>query len=168
MDLFVLLVIAGCAILGLIWGALKMGAAGAALAAAILAGRWVGPVAAQLFTHQAVPGSHERLAGAFVAGIVAAVLVWLAGLGLRRGVKALHLGFLDRLGGLALGGAAAVVLLALLFGLAALGGHPPSSPWASRLSQAGLTWLAVQKFSASSSSPSSAPRTPTSKGQQPH
>jgi uncharacterized membrane protein required for colicin V production len=167
-DLFVLFVLAGCAILGLAWGALRMATAGAAVAAAVLAGRWAGPAAARLFTGNLEPSSHERMAAVVVVAIVAAVLVWLAGMGLRRGVAALHLGFLDRAAGMALGAAAAVVLLAVLLGLAALGGHPPSSPWASRLSQAGTTWLALQKLSAKSAIPSSTPRIPTSKGQQPH
>jgi uncharacterized membrane protein required for colicin V production len=100
--------------------------------------------------------------------IVAVVLVWLAGTGLRRGVKALHLGWLDRIAGLAAGAAAALLILALLFGLAALNGRPPSSPWASRLSQAGQTFLALHKISARSAIPSSTPSTPTRSGQQPH
>jgi uncharacterized membrane protein required for colicin V production len=168
MDLFALLVIAGCAILGLVWGALRMATAGAAVAAAVLAGRWGGPAAARLFTGHAEPSSHERMAAVAAVALVAAALVWLAGLGLRRGVRALHLGFLDRLAGLVLGAAAAIVVLAVLLGLAALGGRPPSSPWASRLSQVGVTWLALQKLSTSSTIPSNTPRIPTSRGQQPH
>lgn len=168
MDVVILLVIAGCAILGMVWGALRMAAACAAVAAAVLASRWGGPAAARLFTGHAEPTSHERMVAVAAVAIVAALLVWLAGMGLRRGLTALHLGFLDRLAGLLLGAAAAVVVLAVLLGLAALGGRPPSSPWASRLSQAGVTWLALQKFSTSNAIPSNTPRIPTSKGQQPH
>jgi len=167
-DVFVLFVLVGCAILGLAWGGLRMATAGAAVTAAVLAGRWAGPAAARFFTGHPEPSSNERLAAAAAAAIVAAVLVWLAGMGLRRGVTALHLGFLDRVAGMVLGAGAAVVLLAVLLGLAALGGRPPSSPWASRLSQAGTTWLALQKLSTKSTIPSSTPRMPTSKGQQPH
>jgi uncharacterized membrane protein required for colicin V production len=164
-DVFVLLVVCGCAVAGMIWGALRMATLVAAVAAAVLAGRWAGPAAAQLFASTPEPTSGERAAAVAVVAIVAAVLVWLAGLGLRRGVKALHLGWVDRIAGLAIGAAAAVLILALLLGLAALGGHPPSSPWASRLSQAGQTFLALQKISARSAIPSSTPITPTRSGQ---
>jgi len=167
-DVVILLVIAGCAILGMVWGALRMAAACAAVTAAVLAGRWGGPAAAHLFSGHAEPTSHERMLAVAAVAILAALLVWLAGMGLRRGITALHLGFLDRIAGLVLGAAAAAVVLAALLGLAALGGHPPTSPWASRLSQAGVTWLALQKLSTSSAIPNSTPRIPTSKGQQPH
>jgi uncharacterized membrane protein required for colicin V production len=167
-DVFVLLVVCGCAVVGMIWGAVRMATLVASVVAAVLAGRWAGPVAAQLFAGGPEPTSGERLAAVAVVAILAAVLVWLAGLGLRRGVKALHLGWVDRIAGLAIGGAAAVLILAILFGLAALGGHPASTPWASRLSQAGQTFLAVQKISAKSAIPSSTPSTPTRSGQQPH
>ncbi|MCJ7442902.1 MAG: CvpA family protein [Thermoanaerobaculaceae bacterium] len=165
MDVFVLLVVCGCAVAGMIWGALRMATLVAAVAAAVLAGRWAGPAAAQLFASTPEATSGERAAAVAVVAIVAAVLVWLAGLGLRRGVKALHLGWVDRIAGLAIGAAAAVLILALLLGLAALGGHPSSSPWASRLSQAGQTFLALQKISARSAIPSSTPSTPTRSGQ---
>jgi uncharacterized membrane protein required for colicin V production len=167
-DVFVLLVVCGCAVVGMIWGAVRMATLVASAVAAVLAGRWAGPVAAQLFSGRPEPTSGERLAAVAVVAILAAVLVWLAGLGLRRGVKALHLGWVDRIAGLAIGAAAAVLILAVLFGLAALGGHPPSTPWASSLSQAGQTFLAVQKISARSAIPSSTPSTPTRSGQQPH
>jgi uncharacterized membrane protein required for colicin V production len=167
MDLFILLVIVGCTVLGLVWGAVRMATGVAAVAAAVLAARWAGPAAARLLTSRVEPTSNERMATMVVVAIVAAVLVWLAGKGLSRGVRALHLGFLDRLLGGALGAAAAVAVLAALLGLAALGGRPPSSPWASRLAQAGQAWLALQKISLSSAMPSNTPSTPTSKGQQP-
>jgi uncharacterized membrane protein required for colicin V production len=167
-DLFLLLVVCGCAVVGMIWGALRMATLVAAVVAAVLAGRWAGPAAAGLFAGTSEPASGERAAAVAVVAIVAAVLVWLAGTGLRRGVKALHLGWVDRIAGLAIGAAAAVLLLALLLGLSALGGRPPSSPWASRLSQAGQTFLALHRISARSAIPSSTPSTPTSSGQQPH
>ena len=140
----------------------------AAVVAAVLAGRWAGPVAAQLISSRPDPTGGERVAAVTAVAILAVVLVWLAGLGLRRGIRALHLGWVDRIVGLAVGAAAAVLILAVLFGLAALGGHAPSSPWASRLAQAGETFLALQKISARSASPSSTPSTPTSSGQHPH
>jgi uncharacterized membrane protein required for colicin V production len=167
-DLFLLLVVCGCGVVGMIWGALRMATLVAAVGAAVLAGRWAGPAAAGLFTSTPEPTSGARAAAVAVVAIVAAVLVWLAGIGLRRGVEALHLGWVDRIAGLAIGAAAAVLLLALLLGLAALGGHPPSSPWASRISQAGQTFLALHTIPARSAIPSSSPSTPTSSGQQPH
>jgi len=167
MDTLILLVVGGCAVLGMIWGAVRLATLVAAVGAGVLAGRWAGPSAAQLVGGAAQGGSGRMLSIAAVA-LAAAILVWLAGKGIRRALKALHLGWVDRLAGLAVGAAAAVLVLALLLGLAATGGHGPSSPWAVRLAQAGQTFLAVQSFSASKASPSSAPRTPTSSGQQPH
>jgi uncharacterized membrane protein required for colicin V production len=152
----------------MIWGALRMATLVAAVVAAVLAGRWAGPAAAQLFAGTPEPAGGERVAAVAVVAIVAAVLVWLAGIGLRRGMKALHLGWVDRIAGLAVGAAAAVLLLALLLGLATLGGHPPSSPWATKLSQAGQSFLALHRISARSARPSSMPSTPTRSGQQPH
>ena len=140
----------------------------AAVVAAVLAGRWAGPAAAHLLTSAPEPGRGERLIAVAAVVLLTTAVVWLAGLGLRRGVKALHLGWADRIAGLAAGGVAAVLILALLLGLAALGGHVPNSPWASRLSQAGMTFLALQRISARSASPSSTPSTPTRSGQHPH
>jgi uncharacterized membrane protein required for colicin V production len=168
MDLFILFVVCGCAVVGAIWGAIRMATLVAAVIAAVLAGRWAGPAAAHLLTSAAEPGRGEHLIGVSAVAVLAAVLVWLAGLGLRRGIKALHLGWIDRVAGLAAGAVAAILVLALLLGLAALGGHAPGSPWASRLSQAGVTFLALQRISARSASPSNTPSTPTRSGQQPH
>jgi uncharacterized membrane protein required for colicin V production len=168
MDLFILLVVCGCAVAGAFWGAIRMVTLVAAVIAAVLAGRWAGPAAAHLLTSAPEPGRGDRLIAVAAVVVVTTALVWLAGIGLRRGMKALHLGWVDRIAGLAAGGIAAVLALALLLGLAALGGHAPRSPWASRLSQAGETFLALQRISASSQSPSSTPSTPTSSGQHPH
>jgi uncharacterized membrane protein required for colicin V production len=167
MDLLIFLVVGGCAVLGMVWGAVRMVSLIAAVAAGVLAGRWAGPSAAQLVAgSSAQSGTGRALAIAAVA-LLAAVLVWLAGKGVRRALKALHLGWVDRLAGLAAGGGAAALVLALLLGLAASGGHAPSSPWAARLAQAGQTFLALQSFSASKASPSKTPSSPTTSGQQP-
>ncbi len=167
-DLVVVLVVAGCAVAGAIAGAIRMATLAAAVVAAVLAGRWAGPPAVRLLSGAPEPGRGEQVLAVAAVAILAAVLVWLAGLGLRRGMRALHLGWVDRVAGLAAGGGAAVAVLALLLGLAALGGHRPSSPWASRLADAGAGLLAAQKNSARSASPSSTPSAPTSRGQQPH
>jgi uncharacterized membrane protein required for colicin V production len=166
-DLFILLVIAGRAAIGMVWGAVRMAAGVAAVAAGVLAARWAGPAAAALLTGGRTPTANGRLAATAAVALAAVLVVWLAGKGLRRGVRALHLGFLDRLAGGVLGAAGAVVVLAVLLGLAAMGGRPPSTPWAGRLAQAGQAWLALQKLSYSSAMPSSTPSTPTSRGQQP-
>ena len=166
MDLLVVLVMGCCAVLGAIWGAVRLATLVAAVGAGVLAGRWAGPAAAQLAGASAQSGSGRVLAIAAVA-LAAAILVWLAGKGLRRALKALHLGWADRVAGLLVGAAGAAVVLALLFGLAATGGHGPASPLASRLAQVGQTFLAVQSLSASKTSPSSTPRIPTSSGQHP-
>jgi uncharacterized membrane protein required for colicin V production len=167
MDLVVLLVVCGCAILGMITGAVRLAALVAAIVAAVAAGRWAGPAAAQLIGGGAATGGGRMLTIAAVA-VLAALLVFLAAKGLRRGMKALHLGWVDRLAGLVVGAVGAAVVLALLLGLSSLGGHPPSSPWAARLAAVGQAFLAVQSLSASSASPSSTPSAPTSSGQHPH
>ena len=167
MDLAILLVIAGCAVLGVVAGAVRLAALVAAVIAAVAAGRWAGPAAAGLIGGAAASGGGRMLTIAAVA-VLAAVLVSLAGKGLRRGIKALHLGWADRLAGLVVGAGAATVVLALLLGLAAVGGHSPSSRWAARLAATGQAFLAVQNLSASKASPSSTPSNPTSSGQQPH
>ncbi len=167
MDLVILLVVCGCAVLGTIAGAVRMAALVAAIVAAVAAGRWAGPAAAELIGGGAATGGGRMLVIAAVA-VLAALLVFLAGKGLRRGIRALRLGWVDRLAGLAVGAGAAALILALLLGLASLGGHPPSSPWAARLAAVGQAFLAVQSLSASKTSPSSTPSAPMSNGQHPH
>jgi uncharacterized membrane protein required for colicin V production len=152
----------------MIWGVVRLATLVAAVAAGVLAGRWAGPAAAQLLPAGSAHNGTGRMLAIAVVALAAAILVWLAGKGLRRALKALHLGWADRLAGFAIGAAAAVLVLALLLGLAAMGGHVPSSPSAARLAQAGQAFLAIQSFSASKASPSSTPRTPTSSGQHPH
>jgi len=167
MDLVIFLVVGGCAVLGMIWGAVRMVSLIAAVAAGVLAGRWAGPPAAQLLVGASAQSGTGRMLAVAAVALVAAIMVWLAGKGLRRALKALHLGWVDRLAGLAAGAGAAALVLALLLGLAAIGGHGPSSPWAARLAQAGQTFLALQSFSASKASPSNTPSIPTSSGQHP-
>ena len=167
MDVFLFLVVGGCAFLGMIWGAVRVATLVAAVVAGVLAGRWAGPAAAQFLAPGAAQDGTRRMLATAAVALAAAILVWIAGKGLRRALKALHLGWADRLAGLALGAGAAVLVLALLLGLAAMGGHGPTSPNAVRLAQAGQAFLAVQSLSASRAIPSSTPRTPTSSGQHP-
>jgi uncharacterized membrane protein required for colicin V production len=167
MDAIVVIVIVGCAIVGLWWGALRMATLVAAVVAATLAARWVAPGAADLLLGG--PAEHGHITALVTAGVAlgAALLVWIAGVGLRRGMSALHLSWLDRLVGFALGGGAAAVVLAVALALAARSGHVPASPIAQWLAEAGRTAVAVQSFSASRSTPTNTPSTATRSGQQP-
>ncbi len=166
-DLVIVLVIGGCAVLGMLWGAVRMVTLIAAVVAGVLAAHWAGPAAAQLLAGASPQGGTGRMLATAAVSLAAVVVVWLAGNGLRRALRALHLGWVDRLAGLAAGAGAAALVLTLLLGLAAMGGHGPPSPWAARLAQAGQTFLAIQSFSASKVSPSRTPNSPTSSGQQP-
>jgi uncharacterized membrane protein required for colicin V production len=167
MDVVLLLVILGCALAGAWWGALRIATALVALAASILAGRFAGPVLADLLAGGRTPDASVRVGIIVGVGIVVALLVLLAGRGLRKGVVALHLSWLDRLGGMVLAGAGALALVAVLLVLAAVGGHRVTSPLASRVTAFAQGFLAVQSLSYSNSSPSKTPTPPTSKGQQP-
>jgi uncharacterized membrane protein required for colicin V production len=167
MDVVLALVIAGCALAGAFWGALRMATIVGALVAAVLAARFVGPVAAALLVGERGPDHTVRVAAIVGVGALVALLVVLAGRGLRKGIQALHLSWLDRAGGLVLGGTGAAALLAVLLALAAVGGHPPTTPWARQLATIGQAAVAAQSFSSRSTSPSSTPTAPTSKGQHP-
>ena len=167
MDVLIVVVACGCAVLGAWGGGLRMASTVVAVIAGILAGRWAGPPAVALFAKGSSAQPAARILATVIVGIVAAGVVLLAGRGLRKGMETLRLGWVDRLGGLLLGGAAALAIMALLLGLAALGGHPPATPWATWLSQMGQGALAVQGLSNSNARPSSSPSTPTKSGQQP-
>ncbi len=162
----ILVVALASALAGVFWGAVRMLSGIAAVAAAFVAGRWAGPPAAALLAGHGMSASGARLAGVAVVAVAAAVLVLVAGRGLRRGLEALHLRWLDRLGGGLLAGAAATAVMALLLGLAAAGGHVPGTPWAARLAGLGQAALGFQSSPVRSAIPSSAPSAPTSSGHQ--
>ncbi|HUK11814.1 MAG TPA: CvpA family protein [Thermoanaerobaculaceae bacterium] len=168
LDPIILLVVAGCAIAGLVSGAIRLVTWIAAVVAAVVAGHWAGPGAASLLLNEPAPGDGARLAVSLAVGLVAALLVWFAGLGLRRGLAAVHLGCLDRIVGMTLAAATATALLALLLGLAALGGHPPTSPLAARLAAAARPALEPHSSLISNAIPTSRPTIPTNSGQHPH
>jgi uncharacterized membrane protein required for colicin V production len=168
MDVVILVVVCGCAIVGLWWGVVRMAAWVLAVIAALAAGRWAGPAAADLIAGGGAPGSGTRLFATAVAALLAAVLVLLAGLGIRRALKALHLSWLDRLAGMVIGGGGAALILALLLALAASRGHQPAGVWAARLTHAGERVLGLHSLPSSSATPSSTPSTPTSSGQHPN
>lgn len=168
MDVIIVLVAAGVALLGAFWGALRIASTVLAVVAGIVAGRWAGPPAAGLIAGLFHSAGAERIGATAVVALIAAGIVMLAGRGLRHGVESLHLGWLDRIGGMLIGAAAGLALLAALLGLAAFGGHPPTTPIASRLSQIGQAALAVQKLSMSSAPPAAAPTKPAGTPRPPH
>ena len=161
------IVVIGCALAGLWWGALRMLAALAATVAAVAAGRWVAPAAMSIVAGANTASPGLRIGAIVVSALVAAVVVLVAARGLRKGLEALRLGWLDRLAGMVVSGGLACLVLSLLLALAAVGGHPPTSPFATFLTSAGQTFLATHSTPVSSISPSSTPATPTSSGQQP-
>lgn len=167
MDIALVIIVVGCALAGLWWGALRLVAGLAAVVAAVAAGRWVAPAAAMLAGGGAPPSPGLRVGAIVVCALLAAVVVFVAARGLRKALEALRLGWLDRLAGMVAAGGLAAVVLGLLLALAAVGGRPVSSPFGTFLSSAGQTLLAVHTMPASKASPSSSPATPTSKGQQP-
>jgi len=166
MDIALAVVVVGCALAGL-WGALRLVTGLAAAVAAVAAGRWVAPAAATLASGGTPPSSGVRVVAVVVCALIAAVVVWVAARGLHKALQALRLGWLDRLAGMVVAGGLAALVLGVLLALAAVGGHPVSSPFATFLSSAGQTLLAVHTLPASKASPSSSPAMPTSKGQQP-
>ena len=168
MDLVILLVVCGCAAIGLFWGAVRIASYVAAVIAAIAAGRWAGPAAADLVSGGTAPGLGARVLGTGGVALLAAAVVMLAGAGVRRALAALRLSWLDRLVGILVAGGAAALVLALLLGLAAANGHPASGVWTSRLTNVGQTVLSIHGPRNSRASPSSTPSTPTSSGQHPN
>ncbi|MFI5142813.1 MAG: CvpA family protein [Thermoanaerobaculales bacterium] len=168
MDLFILLLVCGCAALGLFWGAVRIASYVVAAVAAFAAGRWAGPAAAELIAGGTAPSVGTQVLATGGVALLAAALVVLAALGLRRALHALHLSWLDRLVGLLIGGGGAALVLALLLALAAARGHPPTTLWASRLASTGQAMLSLHTLPKSSNSPSSTPSTPTNSGQHPN
>lgn len=168
MDAVLGLVVFGCAITGLIWGALKMATFVVAAAGGIAAARFVAPTALVLIAPAQAASPGAEVLAALAVALLTATLVLIAGRGLRRGVEFLRLGWLDRLGGAALAALGAVAVLAVLLALAERGGMPASSPWAIRLSELGQTWAGPQQARTSKPSPNKTPETATTSVQQPH
>jgi uncharacterized membrane protein required for colicin V production len=168
MDAALAFIVLGCAIAGAFWGAIRLASLALAVVAAVLAGRFVGPAVAPLLASLGDFHGKERALAILGTGIVAAVVVLIAGRGLRKGLEALHLSCLDRVAGAVVGGAGAALILAIALAMAADAGRAPSTPWALGLAGAGKVMLALHKSPASSARPSSTPPTPTRRGQQPH
>ncbi|MGE5237138.1 MAG: CvpA family protein [Acidobacteriota bacterium] len=167
MDVIIGLVIAGCAIAGALWGAIRLASIALALAAAVLAGRLLGPMMTPLVASLGDFHGQQRLLATVAAALVAAAVVLIAGRGLRKGLEALHLSCLDRIAGALVGGGGAALLLAIGLAVAAGAGKVPDTPWALGLAGAGKVLLALHKSPLSNVSPSNTPPTPTSRGQHP-
>lgn len=169
MDIAILLIIVGCALAGVVWGAVKIASVAVALTAAIIAGRFAGGPIAQLIAKGPQPDSGEHALATIGVGLVAFILVALAGRGLRRALQALHMTWLDRIAGAFVAGGGAAVTIAVLLAFASQGGWNPPTPWALALAGVGRTALSFHHIQpASSAMPSSTPPKPTSAGQHPH
>lgn len=166
MDILVISVVLGFAILGAFWGLLRILSVILAVSGAAFLGRWAGPPLAEAVFSPAATGFQKLLASAAV-GAVAAALLLLAGMGIRRLLQSVHLGFLDRLLGALATMTLALLLASFLLGLAAMGGFPVQGRLSPQLAQFGRGILAVYKLSKSSQSPNNSPSSPTNNGQQP-
>ncbi|MGQ9494685.1 MAG: CvpA family protein [Thermoanaerobaculaceae bacterium] len=166
MDVLVISVVLGLAILGAFWGFLRILSLILAISGAAFLGRWAGPPLAEVVFSPAATSFQKLLTSAAV-GAVAAGLFLLAGMGIRRFLQSVHLGFLDRLLGAVATMSLALLLASALLGLAATGGFPVHGKLSSQLAQFGRGVLAVYKLSKSSQSPNNSPSSPTNNGQQP-
>ena len=120
-DLLALCVLAIAALRGLFLGLIREGFSLAAVAAAVVAVRWLGaPAAAYLET--ATNGRVGELAAPWIAGagvaIAAAAAVAITGRVLRTGARAIGLGLVDRAGGALLGAAEGTLIVAVLLVIA--------------------------------------------------
>lgn len=161
-----LLVAAGLAILGGIWGLVRMAATAAALAGGILAGRLAGPTLA-VWAFGAASGVGYRVAASLLAGGAAFALLLLAGAGLRKLLERLHLSLVDRLLGAAVAASLSLGVSALLLAFAAGSGYTPTGRLATELTSLGQRFLAAYNPPSSNAKPSSNPAKPTRSGQHP-
>lgn len=145
MDLFLLVIVLGCALAGGFAGATRLVAWILAVGAAVAAGRWAGPSAAALLAGEGSPSWWLIAASVVVTSFAAAGLVWVAGRGLRRALEAMHLGCLDRAAGSLAAAATALALTAVLLALAGESGYRPDSPWAAQLQELGRTLLLLHQ-----------------------
>ncbi len=136
-DILILVIVAGCALAGGFWGAVRLGAGVVALVVAVAAGRWAGPSAASLLAGGDAPSPWLTAGGMALAAMAAGGLVLLAGRGLRQGLTKAHLGCVDRLAGALAAAAAALALSAVLLALAGESGYHPAAPLSQRLQQVG-------------------------------
>jgi|GEM_PF-1716557 len=166
MDVVILSVVAGAAVLGALWGLVRMVTVLVAIAGAFFVGRLAGPPLAALLFSPA-PGSAQNVLASVLAGALAGAALFASGTGIRKLLEGLRLALLDRLLG-ALGTAGATLFLAsLLLALMASGGWKPEGSITPKLTQVGEGFLSAYKAFAKSRSPQTTPNKPTKSGQQP-
>lgn len=161
-----MVVAAGCAVLGGVWGVVRMVSTVGALVGGVLAGRIAGPPLAIWAFGPTAPLLPKVLAS-LVAGGLAFFLLLLAGTGVRKLLERVHLSLVDRLLGAGLAAALALFLTAVLLALAAAGGFAAHGGLSEKLTAAGGEFLAAYRPSSNSAKPKSNPTKPTSKGQHP-
>lgn len=166
MDALILVVAAGCAVLGGLWGLVRMVAAVGAVVAGVLVGRVVGPALA-VWAFGPTAALTPRVMASLVAGVLAFLLLLLAGAGIRKLLERAHLSLLDRLLGAALAAALALSVSAVLLALAAAGGFAAHGTVSEKLTSLGGAFLAAYRPSSNSAKPTNNPTKPTSNGQQP-
>lgn len=121
LDLAVAIVLAVAALRGFLLGLVREAFSLAGLGAAFVAARAFGPGAADalgLRLGDDLPDEALAALGMAVVGVAVLIAVRVAGAIVRRGVRAVGLGFVDRLGGAALGAAEGALLAALGLGIA--------------------------------------------------
>ncbi|MFN3414587.1 MAG: CvpA family protein [Thermoanaerobaculum sp.] len=166
MDVLILAVAAGCAVLGGFWGVVRMVSTAGALVGGVLAGRIAGPSLA-VWAFGPTASLAPKVLASLVAGGLAFFLLLLAGTGVRKLLERVHLSLLDRLLGAGLAAFLALFLSAVLLALASAGGFPARGRVSERLSSVGGAFLAAYRPSTSSAKPSNTPKKPTSNGQHP-
>lgn len=145
MDLVIAIVILGCTLAGGFVGAVRLSAWVLALTAAGFAGRWAGPPAAALLAGGGDPSPWAKAGGLALVAASTAVLVLVAGRGLRLGLEKIRLGWADRLGGALVAGLMALALTAMLLALAGEGGYSPRARGAQRLQLVGRQVLMMHQ-----------------------
>jgi uncharacterized membrane protein required for colicin V production len=165
-DVVLLSVAVGTAILGALWGLVRMATALLAAAGGFFVARLAGPPLAALLFAPAL-GTGQKLLASLVAGGLAAAVLLASGTGVRKLLERLHLASLDRLLGALAAAGAALFLAALLLALAASAGWEPRGSLTPRLTQLGQHFLAVYSACAKSKTPQASPKSPTNSGQQP-
>ncbi len=166
MDALVLVVAAGCGVLGGFWGLVRMVAAVGAVVGGVLVGRVAGPALAAWAFGPSASAGHNVLAS-LLAGALACFLLLLAGAGMRKLLARLHLSLVDRLFGAAVAAALALALSAVLLALASAGGFAAHGAVSEKLASLGGNFLKAYRPPTSSAKPNNNPAKPTSKGQQP-
>lgn len=166
MDVLILGVAAGLALLGGFWGVVRMVSTTGALVGGVLVGRVAGPPLAT-WAFGPTASLAPKLLASLVAGGLAFFLLLLAGTGVRKLLEKVHLSLLDRLAGAVLAAVLALSVSAVLLALAAAGGFAAHGTVSEKLTTFGGAFLEAYRPSSNSAKPNSKPAKPTSSGQHP-